>query len=283
MYLYKRLDRIFPRSYTAKVFCVAFVGTHVPLLTMVGLVLLRQGSLWEQLDVLLPLLVATLIGTAATLFALKLILTPIFLVQRTLERYTEDHTSRTLPEYYKDEIGSLMRCTNALLRMVASELNQAVEAAQTDPLTGLLNRRGFQAKAENLKKGALLLIDIDKFKSVNDNYGHDAGDGVLVDVAQVLKDSVRTSDFVGRHGGEEFIVYLPRAELHSASVIAERIRRSVAERVNIGPRVITVSVGVAMSGRAKTLNDLIQKADDAIYQAKRGGRNKVVISDFALV
>lgn len=283
MNLYERLDRVFPRSYTAKLFCVAFVGTHVPLVTMVVLTLARHRNLMDELGTLLPLLVATLLGTAATLLALKGMLSPLFLVQRTLERYCEGETARMLPDHHQDQVGVLMKGVNTLLRKVSSDLDQAVVAAQTDPLTGLLNRRGFQARTENLPRGALLLIDIDRFKSINDTLGHDMGDEVLSDVAQVLKDSVRTSDIVGRHGGEEFIIYLPKAELHAASDIAERIRRSVAEQVHAGPRVVTVSIGVALSTRSTSLPDLIQRADEAIYKAKRGGRNKVVISEFALV
>ncbi|MBO0345752.1 GGDEF domain-containing protein [Roseibium sp. CAU 1637] len=283
MFLYQSLDKVFPRSYTAKVFCVAFIGTHVPLICMVMVVLFRHGGIWGQIDVLAPLLLATLAGTFATLWSLKAILVPIYKVQSTMESFAADHTAEPLPDIHSDEVGSLMKSVNSHFSLVTSELSEAMEAAHTDPLTGLLNRRGFEARTSEQCMGSILLIDIDNFKSINDNFGHDAGDDVLIEVSRVLTESVRTSDVVGRYGGEEFIVFLPNSEHRSSSVIAERIRRSVAQKVHIGPRLVTVSVGVAIGSRSKTIPDLIPKADDAIYRAKREGRNRVVISGFAVV
>lgn len=152
--------------------------------------------------------------------------------------------------------------------------------AITDALTGLANRRYFelrvgeeQARAERYGlELTCLMIDIDRFKSINDTYGHGVGDMVIAEVARVIRDNTRTVDIAARYGGEEFVVILPETGLDRAVTIGERIRDTV-EKMDLGegkPRV-TTSVGVASGIGA----DLVENADKALYEAKRGGRNRV--------
>jgi diguanylate cyclase (GGDEF)-like protein len=162
--------------------------------------------------------------------------------------------------------------------------------AYTDPLTGLFNHRYFQ---ENLRSElvralrytsplSLLMIDIDFFKKFNDNYGHQVGDQVLIQVSRVFERSVRENDVVARYGGEEFAAILPATDLDGAFRLAERIRQRVEEnlvrtaRGNLG---VTLSIGLActQSQVYKKPSDLIEAADTALYQAKDGGRNQVRI------
>lgn len=278
MRVYQLLDRVFPRSYTAKVFTIAFLGTHVPLLVMVVWAL-SGSSLIEQLPVLIPILIATLLGTGATLLALRAALAPLFKVKEAMVAYREGHRITPLPENYQDEVGALMSQTNHLLQAVNEDLMSAEQAAQTDPLTQLLNRRGFENVTGRQGYGALLSMDIDHFKAVNDTYGHDLGDRVLQKVAGILRDTTRRSDVVARYGGEEFVAFLPHARRGDAVNLAERLRHAVEERTDVNGNPVTISIGVAVSSGAEDFKLLLRRADEATYQAKKEGRNRVVIHD----
>jgi diguanylate cyclase (GGDEF)-like protein len=153
--------------------------------------------------------------------------------------------------------------------------------AQTDPLTQLLNRRGFfdefdaelARSARHALPFSLLLLDVDNFKSFNDTFGHSAGDEVLKDVGVVLADNVRGTDVVGRYGGEEFIVLLPATDAPGAVGVAERLREAI-ERTPWLRRPITVSVGAATHDlTADNGLRLIEEADQGLYASKAGGRN----------
>ena len=164
------------------------------------------------------------------------------------------------------------------------------QLAQTDPLTQLLNRRALteriNAEMERALRYdstmALLMIDLDHFKQVNDTYGHLVGDDVLRDVAQLLHDTIRTSDIVARYGGEEFLVLLPETDDEGAESFAERIRAAVeghgfASESLANPLRLTASVGVAVfpAARIESVEDLFSRADAALYRAKADGRNCV--------
>jgi diguanylate cyclase (GGDEF)-like protein len=159
--------------------------------------------------------------------------------------------------------------------------------AMFDPLTELFNRRGFIELAEReLARArrarlpcAMLMMDLDHFKRVNDEFGHLSGDRVLAEFAAVVKRSLRTEDLAGRYGGEEFCAVLYGTQLGTAIEIANRIRTAASERPLGGiPRAITVSIGVALClpEAAHSLDASIARADEALYQAKQAGRNRVV-------
>ncbi len=163
--------------------------------------------------------------------------------------------------------------------------------ALSDPLTGLANRRCFEdvcgAELARVKRydgpAALLLLDIDHFKHINDTYGHPVGDDVLRALAVNLRTVLRTTDMAARVGGEEFAVILPATSLPGAQIIAERIRETLgACRVTTDGGVIsfTVSLGVtAMTGQDDDLADAMERADRALYRAKHNGRNRVELAD----
>ena len=157
-------------------------------------------------------------------------------------------------------------------------LRQAMDDALTDPLTGAANRRCLDRDlrgyaALDSPPVAAMMIDIDHFKAVNDEHGHVAGDDVLRAVGAVLAEQVRADDIVYRYGGEEFCVLLPGASPTDAHDIAERIRRSVTALEWPGDDPITVSIGIAQ-GSGAALGTTIERADRALYQAKRDGRNR---------
>jgi len=160
-------------------------------------------------------------------------------------------------------------------------------AALVDPLTGVWNRRGFttenarmiQESARKAKQAAVLFLDLDRFKSINDRYGHALGDRVLQALAATVKSVIRSSDFICRLGGEEFAVVLYGAPRENAVAIGERIRLAFAERAAViegEPVAATVSIGLTChDGPIVDLSELLWKADQAMYRAKERGRNRV--------
>ncbi|HEX3375089.1 MAG TPA: GGDEF domain-containing protein [Edaphobacter sp.] len=154
--------------------------------------------------------------------------------------------------------------------------------AFSDALTGLMNRRAFDEMMEREMRGqrrgeplVLLLIDIDSFKAINDEYGHLAGDEVIRQVGRVLQANLRADDTVSRYGGEEFVMLLRDLRLDRAEAIAERLRLQIAGFG--GPEAIgvTVSIGLAVHDPGDTFASLLKRSDDALYCAKRSGRNRV--------
>ncbi len=171
---------------------------------------------------------------------------------------------------------TLVRHNDFLLERLAGE-------ARSDALTGLLNRRGFNERAEpELERTrreagtlAIAVFDIDYFKRVNDEWGHDAGDRVLVRLARLLARHARNHDIVARFGGEEFVVLLPGGDVASATAFAERIRLELAVPHERVPHV-RVSAGVT-AGCGESIESMLHTADSALYRAKRGGRDRISV------
>jgi diguanylate cyclase (GGDEF)-like protein len=191
----------------------------------------------------------------------------------------------------KDEYERILRKFSKVLRISdgyqasLKELNAFLEkAAQTDFLTGLYNRREMlerlAAETSRAKRHGLvycvLEADIDLFKNVNDTFGHEAGDRVLVAVAELIKACLRLEDSCARWGGEEFLVFLPHTENESAASVAEKIRADVegfAFEYDGRPVRVTVSIGIAQYASDDAIDDVIRRADEAMYAAKMAGRN----------
>ncbi len=164
---------------------------------------------------------------------------------------------------------------------------QLADKARHDDLTGLLNRDSFLAVLEGSRhrpdRGALLLIDADHFKTINDTFGHPAGDEALRLIAAAIRRGVRAADAVGRIGGEEFCAFLAGAGEQEARRIAERIRAEV-ETVRFRPPgeravALTVSIGGTLCRQGAAVAEMMRDADGRLYEAKRGGRNTVVVVD----
>lgn len=173
----------------------------------------------------------------------------------------------------------------------AIELEHARRQAKLDSLTGLYNHRFFQERlGEEVKRSerhtrplALLLLDIDHFKEFNDTHGHMTGDAVLREVSRLLLESSRVEDIVARYGGEEFAMILPETACEGAGVFADRVKRTfessrLAERDLPRDMKITVSIGVAGWAVESTKESLLEAADQALYRAKREGRNRVCVA-----
>ena len=189
---------------------------------------------------------------------------------------------------YKRYIKVLM--LNSFMNNKLNASNQVLnQHANVDELTGLNNRRfileDYYSKISSAKRYqqplSILLIDIDYFKKVNDQFGHPIGDEVLMSVAVDLANGLRESDLIGRYGGEEFLALLPMADLNEAKIIAERLRAQVANSLVFQEKYgfsVTVSIGLAELSMNETELGLIARVDKALYAAKNNGRNRVEVS-----
>jgi len=191
--------------------------------------------------------------------------------------------------------GALLACVASRLRRkrysdhLRQMLRRSLERAVKDPLTSMHNRRYLerhlgQLVAQNVERGrpvSLLILDVDHFKTVNDTWGHDVGDRVLREVASRITASLRGIDLSCRFGGEEFVAAFSGVDADRAVVIAERLRKKIAYdpfpvQTENGPLFVTVSVGAATSHGGDTAESLLKRADQALYRAKKDGRNRVV-------
>ncbi|WP_296078482.1 diguanylate cyclase [uncultured Agrobacterium sp.] len=271
-------------SLVAKTFLVCFVSVHVPLIALVAY--LSMGFELGTLPVFLLVLGATLVGTALCLFAIWRLIRPLNLLADAMKRYPEDKAILRLYPKSRDEIGTVTDIARSTLLQVESLTRQLTHQATTDFLTGLGNRRALmeqmpiiRAKAARPEEAvSLILFDLDHFKRINDEYGHDAGDSVLMAIGEAVKDHLRPYDYAARMGGEEFCIVLPGADLAAAESVAERLRLAVESRVvePLPKGRITCSFGVAQARPNERLQELLLRADAALYTAKDQGRNVVV-------
>lgn len=198
------------------------------------------------------------------------------------------------PEELALRLANLLRRKRRADRLRA-QLRDGLRLAAYDPLTGLHNRRSAQTRLAALADGArrlgqafaVMVLDLDHFKTVNDRWGHAAGDAVLVEVARRLAANLRAGDFVARIGGEEFLVVLPATDLVDARSIAERLRQAVREKPFALPQggvlTVTASIGLALSDcllrdPEQPVAELIDRADQALMTAKSAGRNRVTLA-----
>ena len=173
--------------------------------------------------------------------------------------------------------------------ILAEKLEQSQAQALVDPLTNVLNRSAYNLKMVQLthefkrynEEWALLMLDIDRFKKFNDDFGHKLGDKVLKSVAGTVSDSIRASDQIFRYGGEEFVVILGRINAKTATQLAEKICRQVEKDYFVdGDKKfqVTISIGGAIISKDDTEMSLFERADKAMYRAKNNGRNQIVMA-----
>jgi diguanylate cyclase len=212
----------------------------------------------------------------------------------------EGRSDESLTELVVDVIGDIVRSNQNLqsklqtaetrLEEQAAEIEAHISRSLTDPLTGLPNRREFNNRLEERLAAwtrrqepfALLLLDVDHFKKLNDQHGHLAGDQVLAAIGRVLRGAVRREDAVARYGGEEFAILLPNTTLDQAVHVAQNVRSAVAAMsiLHHGQQLaVTLSGGLAAIGANERGDSLIHRADAALYTAKAAGRNCVFVHD----
>lgn len=284
---YALLSRLgFPDSYRAKIMLTAFLGTHAPLIALVIYLLLGySGALESTLRILVLMVGVTLLGTAATLLALRGLLAPIHLTSSALKEYIDDHKMPALPTGFTDEAGQLMADVQYAINNLEETVRSLEALSATDHLTGLLNRRQAEKlladEASRVRRGVetltLCVVDVNNFKYINDTYGHQAGDACIKHVAEVIGRNIRRSDWLARWGGDEFVVGLRDANpFAQTETILQRIVRDLKDsplRMPQGEELtLTATVGASRYSGEADLRELLAKADEAMYEAKREGR-----------
>ena len=277
MRLYALLDRILPRSYVAKAVAVAVLFGQGPFLLLV----LAKVSGWIPPDLSVAALGITM---AAAFLALALglaaVIKPVSRLEAAFMAFEAGGgLPAALPEHHRDAVGRLMAQANRLMRTAETRIDAAERLADRDPLTGLLNRRGLERSLARRhsagQRGAVIMMDLDHFKRVNDVHGHDVGDRALRDLAAIVRRQMRKPDLAARFGGEEFVVYLSELGQDAALRVAERLRMSVEDNLKVDGQAQTVSIGVAPWPPGESFAAILKRADMAVYAAKAAGRNRV--------
>ena len=270
----------FLKSYAAKFLFVAFLGTHVPLISLIAFATVQSNSDNVGLSYLIVTLLATLIGTAITFLALKLLLTPLSKASESMQSYLQDAVLPSLPEQYNDEVGSLMRNVQRSLFHLDGLIIQTRQASTVDTLTGLTNRGFAQrlleqeilAAQKDQSMFTLYFVDANSLKLVNDSYGHAAGDECLALISSALSRNIRQGDWCARWGGDEFIVVLKGKSAISASYAARLVAYLEQHPLRLSAtRSVPVSVSLGSCEYAPGLDALsmVAAADATMYEAKR--------------
>lgn len=273
MRLYRATAFLFPRHYTIRMFLLCFLAVHLPLLAFLGFELTRGAWHWQTFAVLLG---ATVVGSAFAIAALAGLLVPVAVATRGLRALRDGQQMQDIPAGGPDMAGELLESVAHALRSTSARLDELKGLALTDPLTGLLNRRGFVEQLEQLPTGAgtLALLDGDRFKQVNDRLGHAEGDRVLRALADRLRDRLRKQDMAARWGGDEFVILLRDTDEQEARAIVKRVQLSLRRRpiARLDGRPVNFSVGFApLSGETmEAVTEAVKAADAEMYATKRG-------------
>lgn len=271
-------------SLLAQAFAGCFVATHIPIISIAAYV--ASGAAISAQAILAIILLATIAGTAFAFIVMRHLLLPVGDLARGLKSYRQEGRIPHLVKQRNDDVGHLTDEVRALINSLEEKLNRLKRQAFSDTLTGLGNRRWLAevvsseiARSRREQKPlSVIVLDIDHFKSINDTFGHDAGDEVLVAIAETMKRVLRPYDLVARLGGEEFCAFLPGTNLKEAVQIAERLREVIAalEIETLRGRRITESFGVHEANTLREhFKDMLRIADEYLYQAKGDGRNRV--------
>lgn len=228
-------------------------------------------------------------GVTFGVVALHFLAKPFFAVAFGSGRTASDYIASIYALISQASTGILLTAAGLmiLLMTLQSIVTESQAASETDPLSGLANRRGFDLRAGQALERAMgsklplaaVMFDIDRFKAINDTYGHATGDAVIRSFAELLRRAAPHACVIGRMGGEEFALLFEHTNAEGARLHAEAIRVAAAEPGETGLPGFTVSGGVTAIGQGETLGEAMRRADMALYSAKRLGRNRICIAD----
>lgn len=287
--VYKFLSRFpFPNSYLGKIILVAFFGIQVPLITLIiySVYSNPQGP-ESSIRILAATVIASVMGTAFTLYVIYYLLAPVSLASQKLREYITDKKMPNLPTYYKDGAGQLMSDVQYTVSHIDKLIRSLEKTSSTDYLTGTYNRFSAETRlkediarsSRGEHKMSLVLIDLDDFKKINDKYGHDIGDFCLKHVVNIIKSNIRESDWLARWGGDEIMLMLFDSDEIYASNVLERITLSLEENAipsSDGPIKLTISVGVSQYKSDYDFEKYYRRVDTALLEAKRRGKGQIV-------
>jgi diguanylate cyclase (GGDEF)-like protein len=287
---YSRISKILLNSgFKWKLASVAILGTYFQLIA-VTLYLLLKPNLNQQalLQIFFSMLIATLVGTAMTIYATKVLTAPISLISKALCDYIDHKKLPNLPLNFSDETGRLMADVQHLI-MKSDELSNLFEQTSAlDHLTGVYNRYWSEAhlkeEIKRLKRTertlSIVMIDIDCFNCINEQYGHAAGDLCLKHIANIIRLNIRGTDWIARWGGDEFLVAMYDTNKDTVIKALDRIRRTVKERPVIAPDgtqvYVSVSLGICQYADGDSSDTILYKADKALFKAKLYGRDQII-------
>lgn len=237
------------------------------------------------LDVFIKSLPLALLTLALIWFSALFIATPLRQLAHNAramdQKQAQDNIAQVRSWYF--EAAQLKRAILKGVSLLNDKISRLHADSHCDPLTGLLNRRGMQKVLDHFQESgqtfAVIALDIDHFKRVNDTHGHDVGDRVISALAEGIRSNARQGDALCRSGGEEFLLFLPGADISTAREVAERLRQQTQQSHYPVVGHVTISLGVAhWPGSPATINETLKMADKALYQAKRQGRNQTVVA-----
>lgn len=261
------------KNFVFRVFATCFLGVHVPLIASVIFQASRAHAIdWPALAVLT---LATLVGTLVTLLAMRKELRPVLEVTNSLSRFAETGAMSPVSVTTRDEIAELAESATWTMKKVQSLLEELGHQSRTDPLTRLLNRRGFLEEVAKYDQGALALVDIDHFKSINDTHGHAIGDEILQTFAQRIQ-GFRTTWIAGRWGGEEFVLFAKNNKAEQLAAEIDRLREDITQLPLLTDRKVNFSAGVV--GFSGKIDSTLIACDALLYEAKRTGRAKTLVN-----
>lgn len=239
-----------------------------------------DGLMLDVLRHTVPLAALSLLGIW---WLARLISKPLWQLASNAEHFDSNIAAEKILQVqsWYFEATQLKRAMLSGLTLVQERIGKLNLASLTDPMTGLYNRRGLETTLDRWKEKnrsfSIIALDIDRFKKVNDTYGHDAGDRVIMNIASMMKKCSRSADILCRSGGEEFLMLLPDTEIANAGEVAERLRLQTAQCETSGVGYVTISLGIASWPKSSPdMGQALKLADTALYAAKEQGRNRVV-------
>ena len=290
LYISFTIGRKYNRSQQSSIFEIFFM---MILLFFLSVVVFGSGFFFQnrypiEYLVLFPLLWAT-IRFKPGVSIIFLFLITILASIGTASEYSsfcmpDKNMSLILLQFFIFTISFAVLLMTAQRHQMLRILYEKEQLSMIDPLTQIGNRRSFVnilAHEQGLNRRykrpiSLIMFDIDFFKSINDNFGHQEGDNVLIDLTSLIRSQLRTSDNFARLGGEEFMILLPESTLNDATTVAQKLRKSIEEYEFTVPRRVTCSFGVIECEDDETLEEMLKRVDGKLYEAKNAGRNRVV-------
>lgn len=284
LHLYSFLSQFsYPKSYKGKIMLVAFVGTHIPLLTLLTYFVISSSFTWEmKVRIMLIALVATLVGTALTIYALHNLLAPVTLTFLALRQYLSKKTLPSLPTKFTDEAGILMADTSYTIK----KLDEVIQyMANYDDLTGLPNQVLFRDRLQqtlsqaqsNNQLFAVISLRLEGLENINNTLGYSAGDLLLRTAAQRLATCIFDSDILSRSDSNKFAILQPNiSSIDDVISLSEKLLNTISQPFSIDRNTVRtgISIGISVYPCDRTnVDQLLGNADTAMYQSKRLGSN----------
>lgn len=240
--------------------------------------------------VVLLSVIGLIVAIVGSIQLARIFFPPLDRILAGVRLYGRGHLDHRIGNEMPVELDELTHGINDMAGKLDDIYSELRKSSYRDSLTGCHNRRkldedilaAYSLANRSDEKLAVLMLDLDYFKRINDTYGHAAGDSVLLSAAEIIRSQLRKHEFLYRYGGEEFVVILPATNAADAIILAERIRISVGEKkMDVGsnsPVTVTVSIGIADNSQAGNIKDMIDAADKALYAAKEEGRNRIQVA-----